>query len=143
MKLQSSSHGFGKGGSRLSEEDVVNIRQMAVAGVTYVEIGEMYGISRTNAGNIAQGLVWKDAPGPITPTQDAPGSIGERCPSSILTLPRVRAIWKYWKLGLKKREIASRVGVSDSSVGRVLNGKAWKHARPVFTETNQYSPSHH
>jgi hypothetical protein len=49
----------------LTEDDVREIRRLAIAGETYVAIGERFGIWRTTARQIATGEKWKHLSGPV------------------------------------------------------------------------------
>lgn len=45
--------------AKLTEADVVEIRRLRAAGMTYVAIGERYGISNVAAGRAAKGITWR------------------------------------------------------------------------------------
>lgn len=55
------------------------------------------------------------------------GIIGEKNPSARLTPNQVRDIRKLHALGLSRRELAMRYGVSYSTIGMIIRGENWKH----------------
>ena len=67
--LGSSREGEKNPAAKLTEEQVVEIRERIAAGANYAEISDAFGISRPMAGQIAKGRAWKNAGGPITPTR--------------------------------------------------------------------------
>ena len=65
-------HGAGNPGAKLNNEIVRQIREAAASGERYRDIAERFGSNHADVSNIARGLAWKNAPGPIVQkrTQD-------------------------------------------------------------------------
>lgn len=59
-----------KRSQKLTELDVVSIRELAGSGVPHVEIASRFGIASSNVSLIASGKRWTHAPGPITRLAD-------------------------------------------------------------------------
>ena len=58
-----------------------------------------------------------------------PRPSGENNPSAKLNIGKVLEIRNLFKSGIHKSEIARRINVNDSTVGRVINRKTWKHVK--------------
>ena len=52
---------------------------------------------------------------------------GERCNLAKLTARRVRAIRRLRALGVKRRVLAARFGVTMSAIDCIMYGKTWRH----------------
>lgn len=50
--------------SKLTREDVVEIKRLLSEGQTHKSIGERYGVTKENIGQIARGKTWKHVPDP-------------------------------------------------------------------------------
>ena len=54
--------------SKLTEEQVVEMREDAADGATHRELAARFGLSRSTVGAIVRGEMWRHAPGPRTKT---------------------------------------------------------------------------
>lgn len=99
--------------SKLTEADVITLRERAFAGEPYSTLGSIFGISKVTARNIATGRTWADAPGPIVCTA-RPGSGGavHEDPERFASARDLR------RQGLTNDEIATKLGFSRSAVYR-------------------------
>jgi len=54
-----------------------------------------------------------------------------RRPNSKLTLEKAKEVWYMYNKGYKQREVAERLGVTQSIVSRILSKKIWKDSNPT------------
>jgi hypothetical protein len=59
MSNRRSSGGERHGRAKLTVSDVIAIREMAANGMTHRALGSMFGVSRTNIGDIVRGKEWR------------------------------------------------------------------------------------
>ena len=101
--------------TRLTEETVLDIRKRAAEGEMYTEIAEEYGLSDSTVRFCAIGKTYKSLPGPISPLHRQP-RVGR------FTNKQIRAIrQKCYRGEETQREIAKRLGVSESLISRIVN----------------------
>ena len=55
--------------------------------------------------------------------------MGQSNPAAKLSPRKVQAIKELYDRGLTQTEIARRHGVAQTTVGRILNGRLWRHAK--------------
>lgn len=64
---QRQARGQQQGSAKITEGDVVAIREMARSGVTQTEIASAFGISRSEASSVIRGDKWSHVPGALPP----------------------------------------------------------------------------
>lgn len=62
-------HGEAHSSSKLTESQVVKMRELRAGGVTLQDLAELFGLDVTTAHKIVTGKQWLAAPGPITPAK--------------------------------------------------------------------------
>lgn len=112
------ARGEKNGFSSLTETEVIQIRSLASAGKSFVEIARKFGISDVHAGYVAKGILWKHLPGAID------GRLQSRTKISTELIRRMIAMRKS---GLGIREISRRIGVGSGYVSKIISGKARKN----------------
>lgn len=57
--------------SRLSEDDIIQIRQYSLSGLSQRQIAARFGVTQTNIGYILRGETWKSVPLPSAPEAES------------------------------------------------------------------------
>ena len=57
--------------AKLTEDDVLKIRERAIAGETFKSIAADFGVSNVNIANVATGKTWTNVGGPLVKKRDA------------------------------------------------------------------------
>lgn len=110
--------------AKLTDADVVAIRNAADAGERHADIAKRYGTGRSHISQIAGGTTWTHIPKKAR-------TRGEKVfPSSKLSESQVLEIRAARSLGQTQREIAERFGISRSAVGLIVTGKQWAYLLP-------------
>jgi len=97
---------------KLTETDVREIRRIAREGVTHAEIGRRFGVTGAHASSVARGRSWSHV--------DAAVSQKRSEQAAAITAIQRAEIQRLADEGFLRARIADRVGVSPSSVLRVL-----------------------
>lgn len=105
--------------AKLTEEQVVEIRELAAAGATTKFLAEMVGMHPNYVGLILRGLSWPEAGGPLRVAHST---------RSPLTQDQVREI-KHLLVtkAVSQKEIARRFGVDPATITNIKKGKTWSH----------------
>lgn len=127
---------------KITESDVVTIREMSMRGVSRKKIAAKFCVRESTINRITSGKRWASAPGPIH-TPDNPYkrkepiynylaehpelSVGERNGRAILTEDDVREIRRLISAGKTQKEIAAHFGVKKATVSAIATGRNWKH----------------
>lgn len=115
--------GEGSSRAKLTESDVLEIREMAASGRKTKEMADKFGVSYFMIGAIAKGDFWKHVGGPLTVLKLAGSRIGQ----SKLTESQVVEIRRLVANGLSKSAAARRFGVSKATIIRAVRFESWKH----------------
>jgi len=110
--------------SRLTKEQVLQIRQKAVSASTYATLAKEYGVTSVTIGNIVSGRSWKSAEGPLTPTDRRVGAENRRAK---LSSEDVKSIRRLAIAGASQVLLAENFGISQGTVSNILQRKSWKH----------------
>jgi len=107
------------GSAKLTEADVLWIRQ---SDLTLTALAEMFDVHLSAISLILQGKNWHHLPG----IQEGRGSAkGERNAHAKLTETNIR--WIRAQNGLKGKEMAKILGVSQATISMIRSGKIWTH----------------
>lgn len=99
----------------LTEERVGELRARLASGEARADLAREYGVSESAVSRAASGETWRGAPGD-----------GE-VPPGRLTPERVREVRRAVASGGEtQREIARRLGISDTTVSRIALGRIWR-----------------
>jgi hypothetical protein len=109
-----TAHGSRNGMSKITEDQVLQIRELVSQGATARSIAARFGISENYASDVAAGARWKRVKGPIRKYGRA----------KKITPEKVLAIREDSRTHLA---IAKDYGISISTVGDIKTGKTWSH----------------
>lgn len=129
------TRGINSPSAKLSECEVNAIRSIYAAGNnSQCEVAKMFKTTGSNVNRIIKGLAWSHLDGgksfEYVPISENPNSIarGEKQGGAKLTTENVREIRSLRNTGCYSlREIASRFGISKSTVSTIARGKSWRH----------------
>ena len=96
--------------SKLSREDVLNIKKALSEGVTHIELSELYGVTKCSITNIATGKTWAHVEGP-KPLKTAYDKLGSEIVEDIVSMR---------SQGVSGVDIAARLGLGTTTVYRYL-----------------------
>lgn len=117
-------HGEANGNAKTTTFCVAMMRkQYADGAATQAELAQRFRISVEQVARIVRGEDWKLAPGPITRS----GRVGGFNRMAKLTDADVIEMRYLADLGLEVRELQDRFKVCDTTVRRILAGRAWRH----------------
>jgi DNA-binding MarR family transcriptional regulator len=119
-------------GSKLTFEQVRQIRELyAAGGITQVQLGERFGVTRRAIGKIISGENWKHAIAENEPKSlsDPERKVkrGAYSHRAKLTEPDVIQIRSLYSLGTPASELASRFGVTVATVYHIARRLSWSH----------------
>lgn len=117
--------GSGHGNSKLSDDDVVAIREAyASGGYTMVDLGNAYGVTHGTISYVVRGIGYAETDGYTR----ADWHNGERIHTAKLTEDVVREIRRLYATGeYSYRELGDLYGVSRDTIGDVVTRKSWYH----------------
>lgn len=105
-----------KGGrAKLNEEQVGEIRRLALEGVSQRELSRRFRVNRVSIRLILIGKNWKHLPGPPP--------ISTRSP---MTEVQAATVIQLGKTGMKQKEIAKLIGTTQANVSLIILGKSWR-----------------
>lgn len=115
------------GTSKLTEEDVIEIRKLYASGEYKQEdLAEKYNVQRGHISRLVRGIEWVHVGGPVCGKNEV--YRGEGRPSSKLTANQVREIRKLRRIeNLSYRKIGARFGVTGKTIEDIVKGRKWKH----------------
>jgi hypothetical protein len=113
------------GRSKLTAEQIKQIRLAGEAGVLQSTIAADYGVSRQAIHLILVRKNWRHLPGPAH--NHAPRPKGSSHPQSKLTEADIVAIREAAKAGETRKSIAARYQVTPESISCIVLRKTWKH----------------
>ena len=109
------------GRSKLTEVEVVTIRERHAAGETRKALALEYGLAVSSVGHIVTGQKWPHAPGPIM--AKATGRLSQT------DVVEIRKLYREEKLPQWK--IAERFGTTQGNVSSIVLGKTHKKIKTV------------
>jgi hypothetical protein len=116
------------GSSKLTDADIIAIRQMRIAGASSNEIAKRYRLDRSTILDIIKGVHWKhvfDLPG--CPTLGELLAVGRNTtPGAKITPEIAKDIKRRLAEGETGRSIAKLHGLHFSSVSDIKTGKTWR-----------------
>lgn len=116
------------GNSKLTEDQVVEIRQLVREGVFLKEIARRFGISDTNAAQIVRRKTW----GHLLDNKEIPiisKVTGIKHPNSKITPEIVREIRRMNSQNESQQTIADKFTISQTTVWSILHNKTWSHVK--------------
>lgn len=125
--------GMDRQGTKLTDEQVREVYRHYHEGVGLAEIAERYSVSIATVCAIGKRRARQRAlasvpPAPTESVARSTGSPGERHPMAKATEDAVREIRELYALGITRRELRERFGLSKSQIQRIVTGEAWTHA---------------
>lgn len=126
QKHGTTARGETNGLSRLTEEQVREIRLLATQGISYKVIAKRFDISDTNITNIVRRDTWQHTDLDIPPISIG-HVVGSKHKNSKITSDIVREIRRMHSEGRTQDYIASVFGICQQTVWSVVRNKTWKH----------------
>jgi hypothetical protein len=118
--------------SKLTEDDVIRIRELAATGeYSCDEIAELFGVCVQTIYRTVRGEIWKHVPGAIV----VGGRRRRLFVRGKLREPDIFEIRRLARMGITQRAIARKFGVSFPTISQIVNRKIWKHL-PDLTESS-------
>ncbi|MCP4649549.1 MAG: hypothetical protein GY853_05650 [PVC group bacterium] len=110
--------------NRLTEEEVIKMRQLRKDGAKVKDIAERFGIHCTSTSRVLTGKIWSHVNGAFKPNR--------------LTEEKVIKMRQLRKDGAKVKDIAERFGIARASASQALTGKTWSHVngavKPLYSK---------
>ncbi len=106
------------GSSKLTQAEVVTIRERYAAGETRKALALEYGLAVSSVGRIVTGQKWPHAPGPIVEKGSGRGRLSKA------DVAEIRRLYREEKLAQWK--IAERFGTTQGNVSSIVLGKTHK-----------------
>ena len=112
--------------AKLTESDVLSIRERRAAGERVADIAAIYGVSAASVYQIAEGVTWKHVG-------------GVRTRGMVRLLPDDEALYQRWAAGERQKDMAAALSVSRKIIGARINaagGRARRNAdiRKMYRE---------
>jgi len=117
------------GTSKLTEDEVVEIKERCLSGESQKDVAEDYGVAHATVNKIMVGEQWQHV-GPDVSKADTTPDVryGESNNRSVLEPDDVREIRRlYNDEGMTYREVADEMGIGKNTVGRIMRGQTWTH----------------
>jgi hypothetical protein len=121
--------GISHGMAKLSEEQVIAIRDERKLGTPFQKIADKYEIAKQTVIGICKGETWKNLPGILTKDDMKFDNRvkGERCNRSKLTEVQVRSLRYDREKGHTYKQLSEKYGISGAQASYICNNKSWKH----------------
>jgi len=126
---ESRRRGSEVGNSKLTEDEVVEIKERCLSGESQKDVAKDYDVSHTAVNKIMVGQQWKHV-GPDVSGADTTPDVryGESNNRSVLEPEDVREIRRlYNDEDMIYEEIADEMGVGRNTIGRIIRGETWGH----------------
>ena len=117
------SKGVDHGGSKLSPEQVMEIRKIAATGMVKRRLAEQFGLSATQVGDIVNGKSWSHLP-VLTSVSGARKGVGNH--HSKITPEIALEVRSMALSGKTTTSIAEKFKVGFSTISDIIKGKTWK-----------------
>lgn len=111
--------------TKLTEKEVLEIRELVTKGYTDTEISTIYDTTNRNIWCIRKGISWKH----VLPENADWKEMNKRTGNVKLNAEQVIEIRKLYKTGLTQKQIGIKLSIPKSTVCQVLSGKTWKHLK--------------
>ncbi len=122
------SRGEEMGTSKLSEREVVAIREAYRDGHSQAKVAKRFGVSQAVVGGIARGELWSHVGGPLSPNNRMRRARGSSSPNAKLTDDQVRDIrLRYAAGGISQTVLGAEYGVVHTVVGKIVRREMWRH----------------
>lgn len=118
--LKGEQHGM----SRLTETQIIDIRNRYANGEKASKLAKEFGVLRTHITDIKSGRVWKHVGGII---HNPKTTTGENNGLAKLTETQVREIRERSKKGQSAKSISKLFNVHSHTIRSVIVGRTWKH----------------
>jgi group I intron endonuclease len=117
--------------SKLSEDDVVKIKELLLKRESQRKIAKMFGVTRNVITSIQKGKTWSHViVEDFKPfNREESNFSGESNPKSKLTEQDVKEIKILLKKGKSQSDIAKMFGVSKHAISKIYLGKTWTHVK--------------
>lgn len=102
--------------AKLTDAEVLEIRERAVAGETVASIAGRFNVRPRTVGAIVQGAIWKHLPNPVPNRR-----------STKLTVQSVVEIRDRYAQGESPSELGREFGVDRGQIHRIVTHQAWSH----------------
>ena len=115
--------------SKLTEQDVMDMRKLYIGGVRASELAKRYGIDHSTARSALLGESWGHVPGALDEVTFSKGNSvsGSSNPNSVLSECNVREARVLFSKGHRISNLARKYGVSRRAMSNVVHGRSWKH----------------
>ncbi len=110
--------------TKLSVEQVVEMRKLRDSGFTYKQIGDAFNVQMVTARLACIGKNWAHLTSGLAVVGD---NRGETNRNSKLTCNQVLAIRRDYKLGKTKADLAREFGLCNKSIASIITRKSWAH----------------
>lgn len=122
-RLQRLRRGSGQTQSKLTEDQVLEIKARIWDGESQVVLAQQFFVSKSLISSIATNSRWNHVPWP----SDRPKTVISHAQKKAeLTKEQVLTIRQMSRSGLGRYRIANALGISNSQVGRVISGQRYK-----------------
>jgi hypothetical protein len=111
--------------AKLTEQSVLEIRELGSQGLRQIDIAQRFDISRASVGLILSGQNWKHLP--LRPSLQASKPRGSAHHGARLTPEQVLEIRQAAEAGETRKSIANRYGVTPENVSCIVLRKTWAH----------------
>ncbi len=115
-----NSKGIGHYAAKLTEDQVMSIRERASKGEFHSDLAKEFNMTQTGILRLVQGLNWKHLPILSTPSDSPPVYKFHKINKEIADQMR-----KLHSEGITQTALVKQFGVSYSVVGRVVNNETW------------------
>ena len=119
-------HGEDHWWAKLTEADVVEIRERYAAGEKQSTLADKFGVRQAAISRVVSGEHWPHSGGPLTDGRFRRAR-GEESPSAVVTEATAIEILRRARAGEKKARLASEFGVPRQVVYRLVSRRTWKH----------------
>lgn len=121
--------------ARLSDAEVVRLRERFAAGARQIELAEEFGVAQTAVSAIVNGRTRAAAGGPIAPprtaTRSAPAARRAATARPILTSEQVEQVRRRVEKGDPRAAVAADLGISRHTVDSIIVGRRGKPTATV------------
>jgi len=109
---------------KLTAHDVIELRTMFANGSASLKaLADRYNVSKAALWRIVRGMSWKGVGGPVVDGQSLPEA--QRRWTARITAADVVKIKALREQGRTQAQIAEYIGIHQTKVGQILNGRLW------------------